>query len=97
MIDYDSSELLPHLIIPVPNLRSLREIASDVGESSGQAPTAVRLARELACASVVAADVVPENVVTMHTRSGYRDDVPDQARRMTLVYLGEEHWDDQYI
>lgn len=97
MIGHVVSELLPPLTIPAPDLRTLRVVTSDLSNLSDQASTAEWLARELARASVVTPDVVPGNVVTMHTRLEYRDDVTDQVRRMTLVYPGEEHWDDQYI
>ncbi|MHB2207806.1 GreA/GreB family elongation factor [Methylobacterium sp. CM6257] len=97
MMGHAVSEHLPSLIIPVPDFRSLRLVASGARGAGIQAETAAWLAGELGRATVVAPDVVPGNVVTMHTHLKYRDDATDRAGRMTLVYPGEEHWDEQCI
>ncbi|AWN38850.1 nucleoside diphosphate kinase regulator [Methylobacterium radiodurans] len=92
-----ASEHLPPLIIPMPDFRTLRLVASGVRDTCAQATTATWLAAELDRAAVVTSDVVPADVVTMHARVEYRDDVTEQIGRMTLVYPGEDHWDERCV
>lgn len=88
-----AAEHLPSLVIPDPDFRTLRKLATGVRGGNVHATTAAWLASELDRASVVEPHIVPVDVVTMHARVEYRDDVTDQVERMTLVYSGEEHWD----
>lgn len=88
-----AAENMPSLVIPVPDFRILRKVATGVRGGEAPTTTAAWLAGELDRAAVVAPHVVPRDVVTMHARVEYRDDVTDQVGRMTLVYPGEEHWD----
>jgi regulator of nucleoside diphosphate kinase len=80
----------PPLIIPVSDLRSLREVVVAAQPPHPRAAVAAWLAEELDRATVVPPEVVPAQVVTMHTRVAYRDDVTDHVRRATLVFPGEE-------
>ncbi|GEP07334.1 regulator of nucleoside diphosphate kinase [Methylobacterium oxalidis] len=91
------SKDLPPLVIPMPDFRTLRLVASGARPPHAYARTAEWLAAELDRATVVAPDVVPETAVTMHTRVEYRDDVTDQVGRLTLVYPGEEDWDEYRV
>lgn len=90
MMGHAVSEHLPSLIIPVPDFRTLRLVASDARGAGIQAATAAWLAGELGRATMVAPDDVPRKVVTLHTHLKYRDDATDQVGRMTLVYPGEK-------
>ncbi|MFF9551172.1 nucleoside diphosphate kinase regulator [Methylobacterium fujisawaense] len=80
----------PPLIIPVTDLRSLRDIVAATRPPDPRAAVAAWLAEELDRAVVVAPEALPLRVVTMHAKVSYRDDVTDQVRCVTLVYPGEE-------
>ncbi|APX83449.1 hypothetical protein BV511_01000 [Methylorubrum extorquens] len=85
-----SLEQRPPLVIPTTDLRSLREVVTATRPSDPCAAVAAWLAEELDRAAVVAPEVLPRRVVTMHAQVSYRDDVTDEVGRMTLVYPGEE-------
>lgn len=85
-----SLEQRPSLVIPTTDLRSLREVVTATRPSDPRAAVAAWLAEELDRAAVVAPEVLPPHVVTMHAQVSYRDDVTDHNWRMTLVYPGEE-------
>lgn len=80
----------PPLIIPAGDLRSLRDIVVAIRPPDPRAAVASWLAEELDRAAVVTPDVMPPNVVTMHAKVSYRDDVTDQVECVTLVYPIEE-------
>ncbi|MDE4914603.1 nucleoside diphosphate kinase regulator [Methylobacterium sp. 092160098-2] len=92
-----SLEERPPIVIPTTDLRSLREIVTATRPSDPRAAVAAWLAEELDRAAVVAPEVLPPRVVTMHAQVSYRDDVTDQVGRMTLVYPGEEDAEGQAI
>ena len=47
------------------------------------------LADELRRAKIVTPGAIPPDVVTMHSKVEYQDDVTGEVRRITLVYPGE--------
>lgn len=84
----------PPLMIPDRDFLNLRRVASGHSPMDAKAATIGFLAAELDRAEVVMAEALPWNVVTMHARVEYRDDVTDHVERLTLVYPDEEQWDE---
>ena len=60
------------------------------GAHTEDAPIAEMLAGELERAHVVAPDAVEPDVVTMHSRLEYKDEVTGDTHRVTIVYPEEE-------
>lgn len=85
-----SLEERPPLIIPMTDLRSLREMVVAARPPHPRAEVTAWLAEELDRATVVPPQEVPAKVVTMHARVTYRDDVTDHVWCVTLVYPGQE-------
>lgn len=92
-----SLEERPPLIIPTTDLLALQEVVGATRAADPRAAVAAWLAEELDRAAVVAPEVLPPRVVTMHAQVSYRDDVTDHVGRVTLVYPGEEDAEAQWV
>ena len=87
----------PHLMIPDTDFLDLRRVASGHPQMDAKATAPDLLAAELDRAEIVRPEALPWNVVTMHARVEYRDDVTDHVERRTLVYPDEEQWDETCV
>lgn len=87
----------PHLMIPNTDFPNLCRVASGHPRLNAKTTAPDLLAAELERAEVVMAEALPWNVVTMHARVEYRDDVTDHVERLTLVYPDEEQWDETCV
>ena len=87
----------PHLMIPDTDILNLRRVASGHAQIDAKVTAPDLLAAELGRAEVVSPEALPWNVVTMHSRAEYRDDVTDEVGRLTLVYPDEEQWDETCV
>lgn len=93
-MDHLVLEGMPSLLIPYVDYDTLHRVASCVREQGPRSAPAAFLAAELDRADVVMSEVLPRNVVTMHARVEYRNDVTDQVGRLTLVYPDEDRWNE---
>lgn len=93
MTDHVALGRLPHLVIPDTDMFSLRRAVACNPQSDPKAAALTFLASELDRAEIVKSDALPWNVVTMHARAEYRDDVTDDVGRLKLIYPDEEQWD----
>jgi regulator of nucleoside diphosphate kinase len=80
---------LPPITISAIDYDRLSWIAT-AGVHSQRYTVAEMLADELGRTEVVAPDVIRPDVVTMHSKVEYQDDVTGQIRHITLVYPSEE-------
>ncbi|WP_232629597.1 GreA/GreB family elongation factor [Methylobacterium sp. Leaf118] len=87
----------PPLILPTTDLLSLRAVVTATRPPDPQAAVAAWLAEELDRAAVVAPEVLPPRVVTLHATVSHRNDVTDPIGCVTRVYHGEEDADDHAV
>jgi len=83
----------PAIVVTRPDYERLSKLA----DAAMQTLSGEQLAAELDRARIVEADEVPPDVVTMHARFAFRDDLNGTTRTVSLVYPGEENVDEGRI
>jgi regulator of nucleoside diphosphate kinase len=83
----------PTIVVTRPDYERLSKLA----DAAMQTVSGEQLAAELDRARIVEADEVPPDVVVMHARFVFRDDLNGTTRTVSLVYPGEENVDEGRI
>lgn len=87
--------MLPPIVVTRPDYERLSGLADAAMSSASSAGE--ELAAELDRARIVEADEIGPDVVTMHARFTFRDEVHGTTRTVSLVYPGEENVDEGRI
>ena len=83
----------PAIVVTRPDYERLSKLA----DAAMQTLSGEQLAAELDRARIVEADEVAPDVVIMHARFVFRDDLNGSTRTISLVYPGEENVDEGRI
>ena len=85
----------PPIVVTRPDYERLSNLADAAMQASSTAGE--QLAAELDRAHIVEADQIAPDVVIMHARFNFRDDMSGITRTISLVYPGEENVDEGRI